>query len=124
MNRVVVHFRLRGLAAVLVASCVIVAACSSGSSSRSTSTSRAAGVVTTAVGVGVSGAFGAAPKLTVPATRAPVILTQQTISLGRGATVAKGDTVVVNYVGPVSYTHLRAHETDSYLVCRLLLEKK
>src|SRR5664279_971125 len=24
---------------------------------------------------------------------------------------------------PVSYTHLRAHETDSYLVCRLLLEK-
>src|SRR5664279_2860468 len=27
-------------------------------------------------------------------------------------------------LGPVSYTHLRAHETDSYLVCRLLLEKK
>src|SRR5664279_2672666 len=26
-------------------------------------------------------------------------------------------------IGPVSYTHLRAHETDSYLVCRLLLEK-
>ena len=27
-------------------------------------------------------------------------------------------------MGAVSYTHLRAHETDSYLVCRLLLEKK
>ena len=27
-------------------------------------------------------------------------------------------------LAPVSYTHLRAHETDSYLVCRLLLEKK
>src|SRR5680860_1421886 len=26
-------------------------------------------------------------------------------------------------ISPVSYTHLRAHETDSYLVCRLLLEK-
>src|SRR5665647_2398626 len=26
----------------------------------------------------------------------------------------------LNQVGPVSYTHLRAHETDSYLVCRLL----
>src|SRR5680860_1684120 len=25
------------------------------------------------------------------------------------------------YNTPVSYTHLRAHETDSYLVCRLLL---
>ena len=32
----------------------------------------------------------------------------------------------INYihVTTVSYTHLRAHETDSYLVCRLLLEKK
>src|SRR5680860_426497 len=30
----------------------------------------------------------------------------------------------VGPVFPVSYTHLRAHETDSYLVCRLLLEKK
>src|SRR5665647_3880438 len=29
-----------------------------------------------------------------------------------------------HYHKPVSYTHLRAHETDSYLVCRLLLEKK
>src|SRR5665647_792473 len=28
------------------------------------------------------------------------------------------------FLGAVSYTHLRAHETDSYLVCRLLLEKK
>ena len=28
------------------------------------------------------------------------------------------------YASSVSYTHLRAHETDSYLVCRLLLEKK
>src|SRR5680860_208173 len=26
----------------------------------------------------------------------------------------------VSIEGPVSYTHLRAHETDSYLVCRLL----
>src|SRR5664279_6507311 len=26
-----------------------------------------------------------------------------------------------HWVFPVSYTHLRAHETDSYLVCRLLL---
>src|SRR5660397_281338 len=27
-------------------------------------------------------------------------------------------------VNPVSYTHLRAHETKANLVCRLLLEKK
>src|SRR5665648_455595 len=29
-----------------------------------------------------------------------------------------------NPAGPVSYTHLRAHETRHDLVCRLLLEKK
>ena len=28
------------------------------------------------------------------------------------------------YLGSVSYTHLRAHETGRNLVCRLLLEKK
>src|SRR5665647_355182 len=31
---------------------------------------------------------------------------------------------ILHGAGSVSYTHLRAHETDSYLVCRLLLEKK
>src|SRR5678815_2449890 len=31
---------------------------------------------------------------------------------------------VNNYTKPVSYTHLRAHETPEHLVCRLLLEKK
>ena len=30
----------------------------------------------------------------------------------------------VDTLGPVSYTHLRAHETVLDLVCRLLLEKK
>src|SRR5678816_3187096 len=29
-----------------------------------------------------------------------------------------------NSYSPVSYTHLRAHETPEHLVCRLLLEKK
>ena len=35
-------------------------------------------------------------------------------------------TVVIPLVAliPVSYTHLRAHETKANLVCRLLLEKK
>src|SRR5678816_1333990 len=31
---------------------------------------------------------------------------------------------VFRLFGPVSYTHLRAHETPEHLVCRLLLEKK
>ena len=35
-----------------------------------------------------------------------------------------GTFLMLRNLAPVSYTHLRAHETDSYLVCRLLLEKK
>ena len=31
---------------------------------------------------------------------------------------------VLDHLDPVSYTHLRAHETSLHLVCRLLLEKK
>src|SRR5680860_1809580 len=47
----------------------------------------------------------------------------------QGATLLAGhgglDRIVSRLnVMAVSYTHLRAHETDSYLVCRLLLEKK
>eukprot|EP00658_Telonema_sp_P-2_P075069 TRINITY_DN64461_c0_g1_i1.p2 TRINITY_DN64461_c0_g1~~TRINITY_DN64461_c0_g1_i1.p2 ORF type:complete len:101 (-),score=31.89 TRINITY_DN64461_c0_g1_i1:1-303(-) len=33
-------------------------------------------------------------------------------------------TMLVQFLNPVSYTHLRAHETPEHLVCRLLLEKK
>ena len=32
--------------------------------------------------------------------------------------------IIVMAITPVSYTHLRAHETPEHLVCRLLLEKK
>src|SRR5665647_235908 len=37
---------------------------------------------------------------------------------------SRRSTSVKDTTRTVSYTHLRAHETDSYLVCRLLLEKK
>ena len=35
-----------------------------------------------------------------------------------------GDPLSQQWAIPVSYTHLRAHETKANLVCRLLLEKK
>ena len=45
--------------------------------------------------------------------------------LAENETSLKSATIVDTSVKEaVSYTHLRAHETDSYLVCRLLLEKK
>src|SRR5664280_3401786 len=34
------------------------------------------------------------------------------------------NTLIADIIGPVSYTHLRAHETVLDLVCRLLLEQK
>src|SRR5665647_2367011 len=43
--------------------------------------------------------------------------------LGGGAIAARPQCGRTLGAIPVSYTHLRAHETDSYLVCRLLLEK-
>ena len=38
--------------------------------------------------------------------------------------LAMAATLACGYLGTVSYTHLRAHETVLDLVCRLLLEKK
>eukprot|EP00658_Telonema_sp_P-2_P035366 TRINITY_DN25736_c0_g1_i1.p2 TRINITY_DN25736_c0_g1~~TRINITY_DN25736_c0_g1_i1.p2 ORF type:complete len:151 (-),score=30.94 TRINITY_DN25736_c0_g1_i1:26-478(-) len=39
-------------------------------------------------------------------------------------TVTEARVEANTYLEPVSYTHLRAHETPEHLVCRLLLEKK
>jgi peptidylprolyl isomerase len=87
---------------------VILAACTSnsksgspsgGSSSGSSTGTPATGAVKTTVGITVSGGFGTTPTLTVPAGAAPAALTQQVLTEGSGATVAKGDTLVANYVG-------------------------
>ena len=40
------------------------------------------------------------------------------------AALALVNTAISAYYYPVSYTHLRAHETVLDIVCRLLLEKK
>ena len=41
-----------------------------------------------------------------------------------GVFITLAGTDFINSASPVSYTHLRAHETGRNLVCRLLLEKK
>ena len=45
-------------------------------------------------------------------------------TLRDGQDVTEDDGSVTQIPGPVSYTHLRAHETVLDLVCRLLLEKQ
>ena len=46
------------------------------------------------------------------------------ITAGAGGIPLVGHVVTKDVSTPVSYTHLRAHETVLDLVCRLLLEKK
>ena len=43
---------------------------------------------------------------------------------GKKITKIAGYDLFIHTMNPVSYTHLRAHETEADLVCRLLLEKK
>lgn len=81
--------------ALLISLALPLAACGSGKSDSPS----ASGSTSTASGVTVAGAYGATPKVTIPSTAAPKKLTQQTVVQGTGATVAKGDTLVANYVG-------------------------
>ena len=100
-----VRFDRRYLAGLLLVPAVILTACSSKSNPASSSSppgsssAAPAKTSTTAVGVEVSGSFGATPTLTVPPKPAPTKLTQQVLTRGTGATVAKGDTLIANYVG-------------------------
>ena len=90
---------------LLVLPAAVLAACTSTSTSRSPSGSSpgsgsaATSRTSTGVGVEVSGGFGAAPRLSIPAKPAPATLTQQTLIQGAGAKVARGDTLIANYLG-------------------------
>ena len=54
---------------------------------------------------------------------APATLTY-TITVANTGNVSLTGVTLTDAFAPVSYTHLRAHETVLDLVCRLLLEKK
>src|SRR5664279_6252446 len=61
-------------------------------------------------------------RVTMPSVKPAVLKVTQPPERWRAAEVAAiegGGTQVEVVTLPVSYTHLRAHETDSYLVCRL-----
>ncbi len=53
----------------------------------------------TKIGVAVTGAFGQKPTLTVPSGSAPTKLGSEVLTPGSGSTVAKGQTLIVNYLG-------------------------
>lgn len=91
------YFRRSRFVAALALAVALLAAC--GSNAPSKSPTGAAVTTTTAVGVTVSGAFAATPVVSVPGGAPPATLTQQTLIQGTGATVAKGDTLIVDYEG-------------------------
>eukprot|EP00658_Telonema_sp_P-2_P035352 TRINITY_DN25728_c0_g1_i2.p1 TRINITY_DN25728_c0_g1~~TRINITY_DN25728_c0_g1_i2.p1 ORF type:complete len:132 (-),score=34.05 TRINITY_DN25728_c0_g1_i2:11-406(-) len=62
-------------------------------------------------------------SMIAPLWSVPPLPQQQTTNTTTPTTVPSG-TDHTNVFVPVSYTHLRAHETPEHLVCRLLLEKK
>jgi peptidylprolyl isomerase len=76
------------------------ASSASASGSASGSASAGAGVVTGVADASVKGGFGVKPVVTVADKKpAPSQLSEQVITSGTGATVAKGDTLVANYSG-------------------------
>lgn len=103
--------RAAALTALLVAASLCLGACSSNSgkpsstqspTTQQTSSSGSASGDTPVVGtsgVTVTGAFGATPTVTIPATAAPKALTEQVLINGTGAPVVAGDTLIANYVG-------------------------
>ena len=69
------------------------------SASASSSSSASAGVATGVPDATVKGGFGTKPVVTIADKPAPNQLSQQVITAGTGAAVAKGDTLVANYSG-------------------------
>lgn len=90
----------RRLAVLIAASSLVLAACGGGSKGSSgPSVSAPAGSTMTKVGVAVTGKYGQKPTLTVPNGAAPKALSAEVLTAGTGDTVAKGQTLVVHYLG-------------------------
>ncbi len=82
------------LAVLLTATALTLAACGdSGSDAQSTPTAGGGGDVT------ATGTFGEKPTLTIPDGEGPSTTTSEKLVEGSGDTVAKGDFIVVNYLG-------------------------
>src|SRR5665647_3966835 len=70
--------------------------------------------------IGITLASGALPVFTDTKPPAWIILSNAFLSTIKSFITGKAADLQGSTIMAVSYTHLRAHETDSYLVCRLL----
>jgi peptidylprolyl isomerase len=83
-------------AAPLLAALAVLAACGSSSGGGSSST----GTLPT-----VTGTVGSSPNVSIPGVAAPGTLQVKVVQTGTGPAVAKGDLVVINYVGKIWKTN-------------------
>ena len=74
------------------------------------------------LGAGIGALAGGTATYAAKATSGGAEVSAGDVALGAGVGILGG--LLTSYFTPVSYTHLRAHETVLDLVCRLLLEKK
>jgi peptidylprolyl isomerase len=91
--------RVAALMIVVAAVTTGVSACGSSSGGTSQTPQQSTPTAAASTGVTVTGEFGSTPKVTIPDTKAPAALTEQTLVEGTGDTVAAGDTLIANYVG-------------------------
>lgn len=87
----------RPIAVVFLLTIGLLSGCASDSHPKAATSTGAS--TNTKIGVQVEAAFGSKPTLTIPDTAAPATLTQEVLTPGTGTTVAKGDTLIVNYLG-------------------------
>eukprot|EP00658_Telonema_sp_P-2_P039534 TRINITY_DN28270_c0_g2_i2.p1 TRINITY_DN28270_c0_g2~~TRINITY_DN28270_c0_g2_i2.p1 ORF type:complete len:1120 (-),score=319.90 TRINITY_DN28270_c0_g2_i2:60-3419(-) len=93
---------------------------------KSTATKSAKNIGTPRGGSALSKSKLASPRGLVPAA-SPRVAPKRVRTVREAADppdLSKTAPVGCRALSPVSYTHLRAHETPEHLVCRLLLEKK
>ena len=84
---------------LLVAPALALAACGGSSDPAAPSATPSAAASSSSTGVTVKGAFGEKPTVEVPAKSAPTALAVDVLKQGEGDAAAKGDLVVVNYLG-------------------------
>ena len=97
--------RFLALIAIPLLACVALAGCGSSKSSASSSSSASASASTGSVSgsganasVTATGAFGKAPKVTIPKALPGTSLTVKTLIQGTGATLTKNDALAANFV--------------------------
>jgi FKBP-type peptidyl-prolyl cis-trans isomerase len=90
--------RFLALIVVPLTACAVLAGCSSSKSSSASSSASSSSSTGSSTAVTASGAFGAAPKVSIPKAKPGAALEVKTLIQGSGATYTKADSLAANFV--------------------------